>query len=298
VGYTHAGGVDRPLVVWKGQGATPDTMVVPHLNWRGLFGKGTTENGYPTQAAIEWPGFSTTAQHAMSPTQLTTRNWWGSLLEGQRDAGGQMYMRNRYYDPATGQFTQTAPIGIAGGLNTYGFAGGDPVSYGDPYGLCPRVTVDGNNVLFEANLVFEGMNRGQQSAFTRGVQRFWAGSRFGYNVQFNMSVADAPEFRVQGVRGELSGTGSSLGPGGGGDIAVSLDGGSIMLQIQAGHEMGHGFGLRSDHHPDPRNLMHWQHNTLGAGTRMTKAQFEEALENCREDEEQTDAQDTDTSEDP
>jgi uncharacterized protein RhaS with RHS repeats len=46
-----------------------------------------------------------------------------------------MYMRNRYYDPATGQFTQTDPIGIAGGLNTYGFAAGDPVSYSDPYGL-------------------------------------------------------------------------------------------------------------------------------------------------------------------
>jgi RHS repeat-associated protein len=60
----------------------------------------------------------------------------GSLLEGQRDAGGLMYMRNRYYDPATGQFTQTDPIGIAGGLNTYGFAAGDPVSYSDPYGLC------------------------------------------------------------------------------------------------------------------------------------------------------------------
>jgi RHS repeat-associated protein len=59
----------------------------------------------------------------------------GSLLEGQRDAGGLMYMRNRYYDPATGQFTQTDPIGIAGGLNTYGFAAGDPVTYSDPYGL-------------------------------------------------------------------------------------------------------------------------------------------------------------------
>jgi uncharacterized protein RhaS with RHS repeats len=47
-----------------------------------------------------------------------------------------MYMRNRYYDPATGQFTQTDPIGLAGGLNAYGFADGDPVSYDDPYGLC------------------------------------------------------------------------------------------------------------------------------------------------------------------
>ena len=53
-----------------------------------------------------------------------------------RDASGQMYMRNRYYDPQTGQFTQTDPIGLAGGLNAYGFAAGDPVTYSDPYGLC------------------------------------------------------------------------------------------------------------------------------------------------------------------
>lgn len=29
------------------------------------------------------------------------------------------------------------PIGLAGGLNLYGFAGGDPVNYSDPFGLCP-----------------------------------------------------------------------------------------------------------------------------------------------------------------
>nr|WP_276510354.1 RHS repeat-associated core domain-containing protein [Longimicrobium terrae] len=57
-----------------------------------------------------------------------------------RDASGQMYMRNRYYDPATSQFTQTDPIGLAGGLNSYGFAAGDPVGYSDPYGLCPDAT--------------------------------------------------------------------------------------------------------------------------------------------------------------
>jgi len=41
----------------------------------------------------------------------------------------------RYYDPQTGQFTQQDPIGIAGGLNLYGFAGGDPVNFSDPFGL-------------------------------------------------------------------------------------------------------------------------------------------------------------------
>ena len=28
------------------------------------------------------------------------------------------------------------PIGIAGGANVYGFAGGDPINYRDPFGLC------------------------------------------------------------------------------------------------------------------------------------------------------------------
>ncbi|MCL4215059.1 MAG: hypothetical protein KJZ74_14205 [Gemmatimonadales bacterium] len=35
------------------------------------------------------------------------------------------------------QFTQQDPIGIAGGANVYGFAGGDPVNFSDPFGRCP-----------------------------------------------------------------------------------------------------------------------------------------------------------------
>ena len=139
VGYTHAGGVDRPLVVWKGIGSSPSVVVVPHMNWRGLFGRGTNSSGSATTVAVEWAGFQTTAYHAYGPNQESTTNWMGSLIEGQRDPGGGMYMRNRYYDPATGQFTQTDPIGIAGGLNTYGFANGDPVGNADAFGLCSTV---------------------------------------------------------------------------------------------------------------------------------------------------------------
>jgi len=35
-----------------------------------------------------------------------------------------------------GLFTQEDPIGIAGGLNLYGYAGGDPINFSDPFGLC------------------------------------------------------------------------------------------------------------------------------------------------------------------
>ena len=131
VGYTHAGGVDRPLVVWKGA-----TVVVSHTNWRGVFGKGTNSSGGTSTVASEWPGFISTAYHAITTNPTPTTNWMGSLIGGHRDPGGHMYMRSRYYDPVTGQFTQTDPIGLGGGMNTYGFANGDPVGNWDPFGTC------------------------------------------------------------------------------------------------------------------------------------------------------------------
>jgi uncharacterized protein RhaS with RHS repeats len=52
-------------------------------------------------------------------------SWHGSLLEGKRNRSGLEYRRNRQYDPQAGRFTQEDPIGLAGGLNLFGFAGGD-----------------------------------------------------------------------------------------------------------------------------------------------------------------------------
>jgi RHS repeat-associated protein len=72
----------------------------------------------------------------------------GGLAFGSRDASGLHYRRNRFYDAEQGRFTQEDPIGMAGGINVYGFANGDPVTYSDPYGLsaeecCPKWLVDG-----------------------------------------------------------------------------------------------------------------------------------------------------------
>ena len=53
--------------------------------------------------------------------------------------GGFTYLRNRWYDPATGRFLTQDPIGLAGGVNLYAYAGNDPVMYSDPFGLCKEV---------------------------------------------------------------------------------------------------------------------------------------------------------------
>ena len=48
---------------------------------------------------------------------------------------GLHYNYFRYYDPQTGRYTQSDPIGLIAGPNTYGYAHQNPLIYLDPLGL-------------------------------------------------------------------------------------------------------------------------------------------------------------------
>ncbi len=75
---------------------------------------------------------------------------------------GLHYNYFRDYDPALGRYIQSDPIGLNGGINTYGYAYQNPLYYTDPDGLTPAHALRG---------------------------AFWAGGRIGAGINYGIQAA-------------------------------------------------------------------------------------------------------------
>jgi RHS repeat-associated protein len=83
---------------------------------------------------VSWQGlrqpYGATAIGAVTATN--DNRFPGQRLESET---GLHYNYFRDYDPSTGRYVQSDPIGLAGGLNTYGYVLANPVNLIDPEGL-------------------------------------------------------------------------------------------------------------------------------------------------------------------
>lgn len=116
-----------------------------------------------------------------------------------------VYDRNRYYDPSAGRFTQEDPAGLSGGLNLYGYAGGDPANNSDPFGLDPDSS--------KADSTSHGAGAREAEHKAAATCRADA-KKFGVSLLMNMSglgvakyaTSAAKLFRAASALGELTET--------------------------------------------------------------------------------------------
>ena len=141
--YGYAGpGSDQVLAVKQG---TLDGVLLldPMIgSVRGVAAwTGALKKSYLTTLALANPWGTTPAD-----TGTVLRFRWAGREYDQET--GLYYMRARYYDPQLGKFLSEDPIGVAGGLNLYGYVGNDPANRTDPFGeamVCwsERIWMDG-----------------------------------------------------------------------------------------------------------------------------------------------------------
>jgi RHS repeat-associated protein len=86
-------------------------------------------------------------------TLLTARRSWRNRVSVRRRASGRVhYNYFRDYDPATGRYVQSDPIGLRGGINTYSYGFNNPTRYVDPDGriafVIPFLPAIGEGLLY------------------------------------------------------------------------------------------------------------------------------------------------------
>src|SRR5207244_10097003 len=93
-----------------------------------------------------------------------------SLYYRDRETGNFYAMQRDAYNPLIGRFPQSDPIGLLGGINTYAYAGNDPLRFTDPPGFAAYlVTRRLHNVPFRSGTVFHQVDLSGRSCWGFGL---------------------------------------------------------------------------------------------------------------------------------
>jgi RHS repeat-associated protein len=125
---------DEPVAVFTPNGTNPPNVLYVHTDHLGAPRVVMDKGG---QLRWRWMAepFGTTAPEN-NPAGLGAFTF-NLRMPGQYadSETGLFYNYFRDYDAGVGRYTQSDPIGLAGGINTYSYVGGNPVSFSDFLGL-------------------------------------------------------------------------------------------------------------------------------------------------------------------
>lgn len=111
-------------------------------NYARISSSGTTSflsDGLGSTRSLLDPSGAATAAYSYTPFGETARTGSDDTpfqFTGRENDGasGLYYYRARYYSPRLSRFIQSDPIGLDGGINTYAYVEGNPLSYTDETG--------------------------------------------------------------------------------------------------------------------------------------------------------------------
>lgn len=167
-----------------------------------------------------------------SGTAVTPGTYVALGYPGQMKTYADLYY-NRYrdYDTATGRYIQADPIGLAGDLNPYAYARGNPLRFVDPGGAIVKILTSDPRALRALMRAYLRLNRSKR------------GREITYKLESSCKIYYIkPAFH----KAEFSGDTLLIDPFNSLKLWTTKGYIPTPLEVILGHELGHAFGTKDD----------------------------------------------------